>query len=232
MGCQLTWTAGRYAQDASFTVYRVVMRPFPDSPDDAGELSGTKRSIRAAAMRCFAEHGVEAASMRMVAVAAGVSVGLVQHHFRSKAALIEAVNTELITIVREAAPAPIPPEDTVADVGARITALMAQHPAALDYLAHLLISNDPTGQAIFDALVDIGRAQWSHLSGRGLVRTDFDPTWGPLNPLVLVLGTLILRSHIDRNLPAPLSSPGQLRVWETALNSLINDGHLRQRPAP
>lgn len=201
------------------------MRAFPVS-DAAGETSDAKRSIRAAAMRCFAEHGTEAASMRMVAQAAGVSVGLIQHHFGSKAALVEAVDAELITILREAAPSPMPPRDTVADVGQRTTALIAQHPEALDYFAHLLISGTPTGQAIFDALVDIGRAQWTDLSRQGLVRTDLDPTWGPLNPLVLVLGTLILRSHIERQLPAPLTSPTQLPVWETALNSLIKNGQL------
>lgn len=206
------------------------MRPVPRSADNAGEPTDTKRRICAAAMRCFAQHGNEAASMRMVAAAAGVSVGLVQHHFGSKAVLIEAVDAELIAILRDAAPPTTPPPDTVADVGQRATSLIAQHPEALDYLAHLLISNAPTGQAVFDTLLDIGRAQWTHLSQEGRVRTDLDPTWGPLNPLVLVLGTLILRSHIDRQLPAPLTSPAQLRSWETALNRLIENGQLRQPP--
>lgn len=70
--------------------------------------------------------------MRMVAAAAGVSMGLVQHHFGSKAALIEAVDAELTAILRDAAPPTTPPADTVADVGQRATSLMAQHPEALD----------------------------------------------------------------------------------------------------
>lgn len=83
---------------------------------------------------------------------------------------------------------------------------------------------------IFDTLLDIGRAQWTHLNRENRVRIDLDPTWGPLNPLILVLGTLILRSHIDRQLPTPLTSPPQLRIWETALNRLIENGQLRQPP--
>ena len=202
------------------------MRAFPASDVDDDPSSRVKRSIRASAMRCFAQHGTEAASLRMVADDAGVSVGLIQHYYGSsaKAGLIEAVDAELVAILRDAAPPPIPGPDTVADLGQRATVLIAEHPEAVDYLAYLLISGAPTGQAIFDALVDIGRAQWTHLSRQGLVRTNLDPTWGPLGPLVLVLGMLILRSHVDRQLPAPLSSSSQLRAWETALNSLIQNG--------
>ena len=145
------------------------MRTFPASDVDDDLSSDVKKAIRAAAMRCFAEHGTEAASLRMVALDAGVSVGLIQHYYGSKAALVEAVDAELVAILKDAAPPPIPAPNTVADIGQRTTALIAKHPEALDYLAHLLIRRAPTGQAIFDALVDIGRAQWTHLSQQGLV---------------------------------------------------------------
>jgi hypothetical protein len=52
------------------------------------------------------------------------------------------------------------------------------------------------------------------------------PTWAALNPLIRVLGTLILRSHIERQLPEPLASPTQLHTWEAALSSLIAGGQL------
>ena len=122
-------------------------------------------------MRCFAEHGTEAASLRMAAVDAGVSGKANPALLRRsrKAALVEAVDAELVAILKDAAPPPIPAPNTVADIGQRTTALIAKHPEALDYLAHLLIRRAPTGQAIFDALVDIGRAQWTHLSQQGLV---------------------------------------------------------------
>lgn len=147
------------------------MRAFPASDVYDGPSSDGKKAIRAAAMRCFAQHGTEAASLRMVADIAGVSVGLIQHYYGSsaKAALIEAVDAELVAILKDASPPPFPGPDIVADVGQRATVLIAEHPEALDYLACLLISGAPTGQAIFDALLDIGRAQWTHLSEQGLV---------------------------------------------------------------
>jgi hypothetical protein len=47
-------------------------------PDSAAEPSSIAR-IRDAALTLFADHGIEAASLRTIAKAAGVSVGLVQH---------------------------------------------------------------------------------------------------------------------------------------------------------
>jgi hypothetical protein len=62
------------------------------------------------------------------------------------------------------------------------------------------------------------------------MRPELNPTWGALNPLILVLGTLILRSHIERQLPEPLGSPDQLRTWEAAVDNLIRGGQLRHQP--
>src|SRR5206468_4735750 len=62
--------------------YRLRYNRMATPPSD---LTGAAR-IRDAALRQFAARGVAAASLRHVAKAAGVSPGLVQHHFRSKAA--------------------------------------------------------------------------------------------------------------------------------------------------
>lgn len=178
-------------------------------------------------MKCFAIEGTEATSLRMVAMTAGVSIGLVQHHFGNKAALIKAVDDELVTILSEAVPLPVPPPDPVADLGRRATSLIAQHPEAIDYLAHLLIEGKATGRMIFDRLFAIGKAQWDYLREEGHLRPDLDPIWGALNPLILVLGTLMLRSHIERQLAQPFTVPTQLQKWETAISDLIDGGQLR-----
>lgn len=178
-------------------------------------------------MAVFGAHGAEAASLRLVAETAGVSLGQVQHHFGTKGSLIEAVDQELIAILMEAAPLSPPPPDPVADVSHRLTTLIAEHPDAIDYLARLLIDDHQTGRRIFDLLLDIGRSQWDFLRDQGSLRPDLNPTWGALNPLILVLGTLMLRSHINRQLPEPLGSPDQLRTWEAAVDNLIRGGQLR-----
>src|SRR6266545_3920627 len=49
--------------------------------------------IRDAALRLFAERGVDGATIRDIAKAAGVSAGLVRHHFGSKEALRDACDS-------------------------------------------------------------------------------------------------------------------------------------------
>jgi AcrR family transcriptional regulator len=179
-------------------------------------------------MKCFAAFGSQAAGLRLVARTAGVSVGLVQHHFRTKGALVDAVDEELFAILRQAAPLSTPAADPVSDVSHRLTALIADHPDAVDYLARVLIDDQAAGRRIFDLLFQIGKSQWDALQDQGILQPDLNPTWGALNPLILVLGTLILRSHIERQLPESLASPDQLHTWESALYNLIAGGQLRQ----
>ena len=57
----------------------------------AGAPSSNKReAVLAAAVRCFAAHGLTGSGMRDIARAAGLTEGTLYHYFRSKDALIEA----------------------------------------------------------------------------------------------------------------------------------------------
>jgi AcrR family transcriptional regulator len=198
-----------------------------------GDVSTTEQSrmerIRAAALKTFAAHGTEAASLRVIAKAADTSVGLVQHHFGSKAGLIRAVDDYLLAVLGAAlaTPLPAPTTDPVAEVGRRVTTLIAEHPDVIDYLCRTLLDGTTTAAVIFDGLLAIGTARWDQLRQQQRARPDLDPTWAGLNPLILVLATLLLRTHIERHLPEPLTSPTQLHRWEHAVNALIRDGQLR-----
>ncbi|MGH3750942.1 MAG: helix-turn-helix domain-containing protein, partial [Micromonosporaceae bacterium] len=55
--------------------------------DRAHEDLTARARIRDAALRLFAERGIGPATIRDIAKAAGVSSGLVRHHFGSKEAL-------------------------------------------------------------------------------------------------------------------------------------------------
>ncbi|YCK36190.1 TetR/AcrR family transcriptional regulator [Actinomadura sp. ATCC 39365] len=56
--------------------------------------------IREAALLHFGEHGFEGATTRAIAGTAGVSPGLLRHHYGSKQALREACDEHLIRVVR------------------------------------------------------------------------------------------------------------------------------------
>jgi hypothetical protein len=44
----------------------------------------------------------------------------------------------------------------------------------------------------------------------------------------LALGTLILRGHVERQLPEPLITPAQLERWQDSVNKLLREGLFRR----
>jgi AcrR family transcriptional regulator len=193
----------------------------------AQELSTTER-IRNAALRNIATHGVAATSLRAVASAAGVSLGLVQHHFATKAGLVKAVDDYVLTQLLTPISQPISEPDSIGEMGDRITSLLSEQTDVSDYVARALIDGSPLGVTIFDALVGFGTARWNQRGERGESRPDIDLTWAVMNSMVLALGTIVLRPHIDRNLPESMTSPAQLKRWKTSTAMLLREGLFRR----
>lgn len=190
--------------------------------------------IRNAAMKCFAEQGIASTSIRAVAEDAGVSVGLVQHHFGNKAGLVEAVDEYVLQVfgtVAESAPVldPLPAKSSMDGVSGRFAKLLSEHPEAANYVARALVEGGEIGAVIFDGLLEISMAQRDLYIAHGLGRPDLDPFWGAMNAMILRVGAMILRPHIDRHLaPEQFWSPAQLERWDTAVATLIRKGQFRQ----
>lgn len=182
--------------------------------------------IRDAALVSFAAQGVGATSLREVACAAGVSIGLVQHHFGTKAGLVDAVDRHVTEVLRTTL-ASGPGPTTLDAFGQQVTALLVQHGTVVDYLARALVEDTPVGSSIFDTLIEQGQIRWQLRAEEGLTRDDLDHTWAALNPVLLFFGTVLLRSHIDRHLPAPFSTPDELARWGVAVNDMMRKGQLR-----
>lgn len=205
-------------------MFREGVVPGPPPP---GEPSSMDR-VRDVALKVFATHGTEATSLRMIAEAAGVSIGLVQHHFRTKGNLITAVDEYVMAVLAQSLAGPLPgaPTDPVSDVAHRVTELVTDHAAVIDYMCRAVVDCTPIGVRIFDGLVDIGRGHWDQLAEQGLVRAGLDPDWVALNPMVLVLGIFLVRPHLDRHLPDAFTSPAQLDRWQKATDALIRSGQI------
>jgi AcrR family transcriptional regulator len=181
-------------------------------------------------LKSCAARGIAGTSLRTIAEAAGTSVGLVQHYFGTKAALIAAVDDYVVRVISDAvwgASLPSPPDDALAEMGNRLTTIMADHPDVFDYLGRALVEGDSVGSAIFDGLVRLSTAQSKMFAERGQIRPDLDPVWGALNPLLLRFGAIILRGHIERHLPESLTTPTQLRRWDAAVSALLRHGQLK-----
>lgn len=186
---------------------------------------GKSERIRDAALAEFAGRGIEATSLREVATRAGVSVGLIQHHFGTKADLVDALNrhvTELLRDVLASGPEPV----TVDDFGEQVMELFAKHTVVADYLARALVDDTPFGAAIFDTLIEMGTARWRRRAEVGQTPEYLDVPWAAMNTVVLVIGAVLLRPHIERQLPGPLLAPDQLARWGTAVNALMSRGYL------
>ncbi|HEY1687790.1 MAG TPA: TetR/AcrR family transcriptional regulator [Solirubrobacteraceae bacterium] len=189
---------------------------------------------RNAALEGFARDGVASTSIRDVAKAAGVSPGLVQHHFPTKAALIQAVNDYVIEIATDAfskPPASSSPTNVQQELGDRVTAFMREHPTALLYVARSTADGDEAVLGIFDAFLRIAQAQWQTLADHDLLRVDADLTWAALHVVVLNLGTILLTEAINRHLPASFFSDEQLERWNAASNALFREGMYRSPSA-
>jgi AcrR family transcriptional regulator len=136
------------------------------------DLTGLAR-IRNAALESFARDGVAATSIRDVAKEAGVSPGLVQHYFSTKAALVEAVNGHVVAIATDAFSDPSEsssPVEAQQELGDRVTAFVREHPTAVLYVARSAADGDQAALEIFDAFVAIAQRQWRRLADHDLLR--------------------------------------------------------------
>jgi AcrR family transcriptional regulator len=198
----------------------------------AVEERETLARIRRATEVSFARHGVGPTSIRMVAREAGVSPGLVQHYFPTKADLRHAVDQHVLDIARHAF-ADVEPsvegEDAIDEFGRRVAGFVREHPDAVRYVARSAFEDDAAPQ-LFDAFVAIARAGWEELAGRRLLRPGLDLTWSALHIVVLNLGTVLFESALDRQLDHPLRTPEGVERWRHATTALFRSGAYRPDP--
>ncbi|HXJ63827.1 MAG TPA: helix-turn-helix domain-containing protein [Actinomycetota bacterium] len=151
--------------------------------------------IRDAALQQFGEHGFNGATIRGIADAAGVSPGLVQHHFRSKEGLRAACDEAVMDLVRQKLAAI---EDGSISSPSFVAALAAAAPPLVRYLSRAVVDGSPAAAALVDEVVDASE-------------TFLSTTWPDRFPagsrrardaaVVLVAqaaGTMVLHEHVAR----------------------------------
>jgi AcrR family transcriptional regulator len=193
----------------------------------AGDLTARAR-IRDAALDRFAAVGFDAASIRGIADAAGVSPGLVQHHFGSKEGLRRACDEAVLEQVRTKLRAAQTGDLTNPRV---LGALYAAAPPLLRYVARSVVDASPAGASLLDEMTS-------------LTETWLSATWPERFPqgsraardaaVVLVaqsVGTLVLHGHVARlmglepwrDILSPRIGLAQLEVYE-ALGGFVASG--------
>ena len=188
----------------------------------------TYERILAAALEGFARNGVKATSIRDVAAAAGVSPGLVQHYFPSKAALRSAVDEHVTGVARAALEVREVEGDIIEDIAQRLTALVSENFLALLYVARGVAEEDEAALVIFDTLTELCKKQLLVLQRDGLLRPDLDLEWAALHTVLINLGTVIMEPGVSRQLGRPFLTKRQVQRWKQATTALFVSGELRQ----
>lgn len=115
------------------------------------DLTGRAR-IRDAALKVFAEHGVKGATIQLIAAEAGVSTGLIRHHFGSKEGLREVCDAHAIGTLLEQARRAL--EKDVSDPGFA-TSMYRSGQAGTRYLARALVEGSASADEFYEAGADL-----------------------------------------------------------------------------
>ncbi len=199
-------------------------------PSVSVEQDRREQIVRAALLQ-VATQGVSGTSLRTIAATCGVSLGLVQHYFRTKAALMSAVDEHVLVHlsdvlgtssqgVREKQPD---------EVARQFALLLVKQPEVVDYLARALCDGEPIGAAVFDRLVAVSSAPAESLDEQCTGAEGLDPAWAAINPLILMLGTIMFRGHIERHLRLNLNDRDNVTDWGDAFTSLMRRGYFHQQ---
>lgn len=104
--------------------------------------------IREAAIDLFADHGIDGATIREIAQKAGVSSGLLRHHFGSKEGLRDACDEYVFS--------------ELTAIGARFVEFQSIDRITPDtlrmqrYMTRSVLDGSPAGSALFDRLLEYG----------------------------------------------------------------------------
>jgi AcrR family transcriptional regulator len=169
--------------------------------------------------------------VRSIAAAAGVSPGLVQHHYRTKEDLRRAVDRHVVERAAGLLLDPAgdgDPSEVTRQLGARIGELMRSDPDLSAYVRRSLVAADALGLELFDGLVAIAASQLERMASEGLLHSELDLTWAALHVVLMNVSTLILEEAIDRHLDQPVLSHEGLKRWRDATGVLFAKGQFRR----
>jgi TetR/AcrR family transcriptional regulator, regulator of cefoperazone and chloramphenicol sensitivity len=176
----------------------------------AADLTARAR-IRDAAIRLFGERGIEGASIRDIAAEAGVSSGLVRHHFGSKEALREACDTYAKDRMREIS------DELSSSAGVAALDPAALHPRVFPfqlYLVRSMMDGSETATALFLGAVDLIE-EWT--KGYGIEPQDRRAYSAAL--AAIKLSVFVFRDQVSKALGEDITSPaGYARIGQGLLD--------------
>lgn len=178
--------------------------------------------IRDTAIAAFARNGFDAASLRAIATEAGVSAGLIVHHFGDKNALRTECDDYVVGVFTDEE------HDLItAPTGDRIrTALndLGRYGPYIDYLARMLIDGSPAADRLFDSFLARTRDVLAEQREAGMLEPMSDPEMTTLTLTLIGLAPVVMRAQIARALGTDQLSPAGLRRTTLPTLELLTHG--------
>ncbi|GAA2590910.1 hypothetical protein GCM10010424_44130 [Streptomyces lienomycini] len=199
----------------------------------------TRALIRDEALGLFAAHGPDSVTVRRIAAAAGVSPGLVVHHFGSKDGLRQEVDQYVVAVFEamlgeltgEGSAEAFDSDASAASLSAAFTRHLPAGSPLPGYLRRLLLSDTDAGRLLFRRLYEVSRTALDGLSAAGLAAPGRDPEARAAVLLANDLAVFLLRDRIGEVLGTdPLSADGMARWAPEVLG--IYTGGLNAPPPP
>jgi AcrR family transcriptional regulator len=178
------------------SIYDPANRP----PED---LTARAR-IRDAAMAQFAERGFKDTTIKGIAEGAGVSTGLVQHHFGSKEALQQACDETVVETIRRQlglVERAVTGETASPDL---TTAMYDLSPLLIRYLVRLLTDGSPAVASLFDEFATGTEEVLGHFVPEMFPPGSRQARDGATVMLAMHLGVIVLHEHLSRRIGASI----------------------------
>ena len=161
----------------------------------------SRARIRNAGLHQFATSGFAGTPMRAIAAEAGVTIGLISHHFGSKEGLREAVESWIVEQFANAiARADSHAGEPVASAANRdesVAAMMQENPLIVAYLRRDLLE-DGGAHALITRLAHLSGESIDSLRDHGKASQDRNRVEQVVNVMVRQLGKLFLQPLVDQ----------------------------------
>ena len=169
-------------------------------------------------MRCFAEQGAKATTIRTVAGQAGVTPGLVSHHFGTKQGLRDACDAYVLEYLRDGITTGI--ERGLADPNF-LSSVYQSAPVVLRYLGRALVDGSTAAASLFDNIVTLTE---DYLAGHPPQpdASRSDPRAQAAVLIAMRLGMWVLHDHLVRALDADALTPEVLSRASAALVDIMS----------
>jgi AcrR family transcriptional regulator len=176
------------------------MRLVTVNPRATNDDLTAKARIRNAALDLYARDGEERTSLRAVAAAAGATLGLVQHHFKTKAGLRRAVDQLVIDYFAQtvaAVPTDGAPEEVASARDEAVRRMLEDNPPVVNYIRRVLLEPMEAQQDLLDAVVDFTRSEIGMLRDAGLASKKRPESQQIIAVLARQFGGLLLQPMVE-----------------------------------